>query len=39
VLLKELKVKGKTVIAVSHDDRYFSVADKVLKMECGRIVG
>ncbi|MEI6745164.1 MAG: cyclic peptide export ABC transporter [Methylococcaceae bacterium] len=38
VLLKELKAKGKTVIAVSHDDRYFSVADKVLKMECGRII-
>ncbi len=38
ILLKELKAKGKTVIAVSHDDRYFSVADRILKMEYGRIV-
>ncbi|MCF7971291.1 MAG: cyclic peptide export ABC transporter [Methylococcaceae bacterium] len=38
VLLKELKQKGKTVIAVSHDERYFSSADRVIKMEYGRII-
>lgn len=37
VLLHELKEKGKTIVAVSHDDRYFSVADAVIKMEYGHI--
>jgi len=37
VLLGELKAKGKTAIAVSHDDRYFSAADTVIKMEYGQI--
>lgn len=37
-ILKELKAAGKTVIAVTHDDRYFSVADRVVKMDFGRIV-
>jgi putative ATP-binding cassette transporter len=38
VMLAELQEKGKTVIAVSHDDRYFHVADRVIKMEYGKIV-
>lgn len=37
-LLPELKGQGKTVILVSHDDRYFGVADRVMKMEYGRIL-
>ena len=37
VLLTDLKSKGKTVIAVSHDDRYFHVADRVLHMDYGQI--
>jgi putative ATP-binding cassette transporter len=37
VLLKELKQQGKTIIAVTHDDHYFHVADRVLKMEYGRL--
>jgi putative ATP-binding cassette transporter len=36
-LLPELKAAGKTVIAVTHDDRYFHCADRVVKMEFGRI--
>jgi putative pyoverdin transport system ATP-binding/permease protein len=36
-LLPELKAAGKTVIAVTHDDRYFHCADRVIKMEYGRI--
>jgi len=36
-LLQELKAKGKTVIAVSHDDRYFDAADTLLKMREGRL--
>lgn len=38
ILLHKLKEEGKTVIAVSHDDRYFNVADRVIKMEYGKIV-
>ncbi|MDP6681467.1 MAG: cyclic peptide export ABC transporter [Desulfobacterales bacterium] len=38
VLLKDLKAQGKTIIATSHDDRYFHVADRVVKMEYGKIV-
>jgi putative pyoverdin transport system ATP-binding/permease protein len=37
-LLKKLKAEGKTVIAVSHDDRYFHLADRVIKMEYGKII-
>jgi len=38
VLLQDFKARGKTVIATSHDDRYFHVADRVIKMEYGKIV-
>lgn len=37
-LLPELKARGKTVIAISHDDRYFHVADRIVKLEDGKIV-
>ncbi|MEM9491994.1 MAG: ATP-binding cassette domain-containing protein, partial [Myxococcota bacterium] len=37
-LLPELKQNGKTIIVVSHDDRYFHIADTLIKMEFGRIV-
>lgn len=37
-LLPEIKAMGKTVIAVTHDDHYFHVADRLLKMEEGRMV-
>jgi putative pyoverdin transport system ATP-binding/permease protein len=37
-ILPELKAKGKTVIVISHDDRYYSVADRVIKLEYGKIV-
>jgi putative ATP-binding cassette transporter len=36
-LLPELKAAGKTVVAVTHDDRYFRCADRVIKMEYGHI--
>ncbi|EQB86564.1 cyclic peptide transporter [Clostridium punense] len=36
-LIPELKAKGKCVIAVTHDDRYFNLADRVIKMEFGKI--
>jgi len=37
-LLKKLKSEGKTVIAVSHDDRYFHLADRLIKMDYGKIL-
>ncbi|MDE3155374.1 MAG: cyclic peptide export ABC transporter [Acidobacteriota bacterium] len=37
-LLPSFKRQGKTVIAVTHDDRYFGVADRVLKMDYGQFV-
>lgn len=36
-LLSDLKARGKCVIAVTHDDRYFDRADKIIKMEMGKI--
>ena len=35
-LLPRLRSQGTTVIAATHDDRYFHVADKVIKMEYGK---
>ncbi|MBW7453339.1 cyclic peptide export ABC transporter [Paenibacillus sepulcri] len=37
-LLPQFKSKGKCVIAITHDDRYFHMADKLIKMERGEIV-
>jgi len=36
ILLKELQAKGKTIIVVSHDDRFFHVADRVIRMDYGK---
>ena len=35
--LPALRARGKTIVAVSHDDRYFDTADRVLHMEDGRL--
>ncbi|SKA35750.1 cyclic peptide transporter [Chitinophaga eiseniae] len=37
VLLPEMKKAGKIVIAITHDDNYFDVADKVYKMNQGKL--
>jgi putative pyoverdin transport system ATP-binding/permease protein len=37
ILLPRMRDKGKIVIAVTHDDHYFDVADKVLKMDHGKM--
>ncbi|MDR4479036.1 MAG: cyclic peptide export ABC transporter [Nitrospira sp.] len=37
-LLPELRARGKGVIVVTHDDRYFHVGDRVLKLDEGKIV-
>jgi putative ATP-binding cassette transporter len=37
-VLRLLQENGKTVVAVTHDDRYFEHADRLLKMDEGRFV-
>jgi putative pyoverdin transport system ATP-binding/permease protein len=39
ILLPELKAQGKIVICVTHDDRWFGLADRVLRMNEGRLAG
>ena len=36
-LLPELKARGKTVIAISHDDKYYHVGDRIIKLDDGQI--
>ena len=36
-ILKELRDRGKLVIVISHDDRYFGLADETIKLEDGRL--
>lgn len=36
-LLFELKARGKAVIVISHDDRYYHLADRIIKLENGQI--
>ena len=37
-LLPELKARGKGVIVISHDDAYFSAADRIVKLADGKLV-
>src|SRR5215213_443301 len=37
-LLPELKARGKTVLVISHDDRFYEVGDRVIKLDYGKIV-
>lgn len=36
-LLPELKMKGKLVIAITHDEQYFDAADRIVKFDSGQI--
>lgn len=36
-ILPELRQRGKAVVIISHDDRYFDTADRVVTMENGKI--
>jgi putative pyoverdin transport system ATP-binding/permease protein len=36
-ILIQLKERGKLVIAITHDDRYFHLADRILKLNYGRV--
>jgi putative ATP-binding cassette transporter len=37
-ILVDLKKRGKTVIVITHDDRYFDRADQLVKLDFGRMV-
>jgi putative ATP-binding cassette transporter len=37
-ILPSLKAKGKTVLAVTHDERFWRMADRVVKMDLGKVV-
>jgi putative ATP-binding cassette transporter len=37
-LLPELKAKGKALLVITHDDQYFYVADRILKLDYGQLV-
>jgi putative pyoverdin transport system ATP-binding/permease protein len=36
-LLPELRRRGKTLLVITHDDHYFHVADRIIKLEQGQI--
>lgn len=37
-LLPTLKANGKTVLVITHDDRYFDLADRTIKLDSGQVV-
>jgi len=37
-ILPELAARGKTVVAITHDDHYFGLADRIIRFEEGKIV-
>jgi len=36
-LLPELQRRGKTILVISHDDHYFHIADRIIKLNYGKI--
>lgn len=36
-ILTDLKKRGKTVFVISHDDHYFHVADRIIKLDYGQV--
>jgi len=37
-VLPELKASGKTVLVITHDDKYFDKADRILKLDFGKLI-
>ena len=37
-LLPELKARGKTVLVITHDDKYYHAADRIIKLDYGAVV-
>jgi len=36
-LLPELRARGKTVLVITHDDRYFHIADRCVELDAGQL--
>jgi putative ATP-binding cassette transporter len=36
-LLPELKGRGKTVVVISHDERYYGMADRIMRLDYGKL--
>ena len=36
-LLPELKSRGKTIVVISHDDRFYRLADRIVRLDYGRL--
>jgi putative ATP-binding cassette transporter len=36
-LLEEMRARGKTVIVVTHDERYYGLADRIIRLDGGRL--
>lgn len=36
-LLPDLKARGKTVLVISHDDRYYHLASRIIRLEYGKV--
>jgi len=37
-VLADLRARGKTVVVISHDDRYYHLGDRIVKLEYGQLV-
>jgi len=37
-LLSDLKARGKTVLVITHDEKYFHLADRLIKLEDGKLL-
>jgi putative pyoverdin transport system ATP-binding/permease protein len=37
VLLPQLRMRAKTVLVITHDDRYFELADRIIKLDGGQV--
>ena len=37
-VLPELRARGKAVLVITHDEEYFHVADRVIRLDAGRIL-
>jgi putative ATP-binding cassette transporter len=37
-LLPELRAQGKAVVVITHDDRYFDAADRLIQLQDGRVI-
>jgi putative ATP-binding cassette transporter len=37
-ILPDLQQRGKTIFVISHDDRYYNLADRILKLDYGKVV-